>query len=384
MNLFIVAIFLNLLYFTIQTIVNDNFINTRYKRGVIVNSIYQWEDFPIKYEIRGEAFAHYGHITEAIKKIENETCLSFQKLDHLLDEGITFKESLNGFSSTNLKKSSNFEPHSIFLNTDSFKGKGRNYIRLVLRALGMDYEFNKPNSSEYITINKNNMNNLYKRNLNIKPKKDVKYDSKYDYGSIMHFSNYEVSKDKKSLVFETKDKRYQNTLGININPSFNDIKFINQHYCKDECLNKLTSCQNNGYQDPINCKYCRCPFFYGGQYCEKPFLPTNYKCGKGKYEAKSKYQTIVFKRNFLCFAQINAKKGKKITIKLEKGTIGKSEECKEDTTLEILYKKDKSMNGPHFCGKVETTYLKSEDNIVFLKWFDSKYDSFYKIQYKYS
>uniref|UniRef100_A0A0K0DS26 Peptidase M12A domain-containing protein n=1 Tax=Strongyloides stercoralis TaxID=6248 RepID=A0A0K0DS26_STRER len=380
MNIFITLILFNLLYCKVQAILVSNFSIEREKRGILQQNVNIWKSFPINFEMRGDVYKHYGEILMAMKEIERYTCITFKLVYGLEGEGLLFRKSKSGFSYTDLKKTSDDKPHSIYLASDSLRSMGRNYFRLIFRSLGIDYEFNRDDRDSFIKINKNN---LYYRNLDVEKKSLLKYNTTFDYGSIMQFTNKEVSKNSKSKVFRATDSLFQRTIENVFLPTFNNYKLLNLYHCNSRCQNRLEKpCQNSGYQDYDNCGGCKCPLFYAGQFCEETYLHKKHGCGKGIYKAKSSYQTITINKNFLCFIQINSKKGTKIKIKISSGVIGKSRYCYRNN-LQIFYQKDKSVTGATFCGHVKCATIKSKDNIVFMKWVDSKRKNSFKIKYKY-
>ncbi|KIH68630.1 astacin [Ancylostoma duodenale] len=109
----------------------------------------------------------------------------------------------------------------------------------------------------------------------------------YDLGSVMHYGAKAFTYDWSLRTIETRDKRFQNTIGQRDGISFKDAKMINLRYCTKLCRRKLP-CANEGYTDPNNCNKCRCPKGYGGVYCTQLERTS---CG-GELTATSQLQTI--------------------------------------------------------------------------------------------
>uniref|UniRef100_A0AAF5HZX5 Metalloendopeptidase n=1 Tax=Strongyloides stercoralis TaxID=6248 RepID=A0AAF5HZX5_STRER len=357
----------------------NDFYDYREKRAALREDKYKWKKFPIEYEVIPGL--QRDNIYYALKNIMSESCLTFKEKINFKNEGLKF---VNSFESvTRLGKSKNKRPNIIYLTQlDNFKSNI--IIPLIFRALGIDYEFNRFDRNKYIKINKKNIKPGYKNILDTSLKKSAHtYGLHYDYKSIMQLSNEQVALANKT-VFETKNKNYQKTLQVRSNPSFNDYKLLNLHYCKKTCKKSdlKKECKNYGYQNPKNCSQCKCPPSFMGMYCETFKNISRGNCGKLELEAKPFFKTLKLESFSMCYYKIKAKKGKKIEIKLPNGILGDPYLCSLDINLEIMYSKDKSITGAIFCDKVQKSKLKSGNNIVFVKWKYSRRNVTYSLQYK--
>uniref|UniRef100_A0A914EJZ1 Zinc metalloproteinase n=1 Tax=Acrobeloides nanus TaxID=290746 RepID=A0A914EJZ1_9BILA len=132
-------------------------------------------------------------------------------------------------------------------------GPGCDHLGIVAHeighALGLWHEQSRTDRDRYVTINFDNI-------------------QKYDLGSLMHYGPTDFTKSYDSYTITSHDPRYQRTIGNRMGLSFKDSKMINTRYCSNICKRKL-ACHNGGYTDPNNCRQCRCPDGFGGNFCDQ-------------------------------------------------------------------------------------------------------------------
>uniref|UniRef100_A0A915EX42 Zinc metalloproteinase n=1 Tax=Ditylenchus dipsaci TaxID=166011 RepID=A0A915EX42_9BILA len=153
------------------------------------------------------------------------------------------------------------------------------------------------------------------------------YGIKYDYGSIMHYSDTDSATNRVTML--AKEKIYQHTMGNNVAPSFLDVYEMNIYYkCLDNCP-KESKCKNSGYRHPRKCEECICPTGFGGKDCTEISKPENgppVNCGR-TVEAKENFQALtggvsastdfgLADRHATCFWHIKAPKGMRVEIRV--------------------------------------------------------------------
>ncbi|KAI1702622.1 astacin (Peptidase family m12A) domain-containing protein [Ditylenchus destructor] len=156
------------------------------------------------------------------------------------------------------------------------------------------------------------------------------YGIKYDYGSIMHYSDTDSATNRVTML--AKEKIYQHTMGNNVAPSFLDVYEMNIYYrCLDLCQQSedTIECLNGGYRHPRHCDQCVCPTGFGGQNCSELAKPENgppVNCGK-VVEANENFQALtgaisastdfgLADRHATCWWHIKAPEGKRIEVRV--------------------------------------------------------------------
>lgn len=122
------------------------------------------------------------------------------------------------------------------------------------------------NTFRFININEDHIFPGAKGNFEIR--NDIAtMETPYDFGSVMHYGPQAFTNDYHYVTIETKDHRFQHTIGQRNDLSFTDIKEANKLYCSDKCKVKL-NCLHGGYENPRDCNICKCPTGIGGRRCE--------------------------------------------------------------------------------------------------------------------
>ena len=98
----------------------------------------------------------------------------------------------------------------------------------IAHALGLWHQQQRQDRDTYITINWDNLN--YYSSQFLKAGGTKSFDVPYDFGSIMHYSATDGSRNQHPTI-ESVNPLYQKTMGQRIAISFNDAKIINRAYC---------------------------------------------------------------------------------------------------------------------------------------------------------
>ncbi|XP_061169452.1 zinc metalloproteinase dpy-31-like [Saccostrea echinata] len=219
----------------------------------------------------------------------------------------------------------------------------------------MWHEQSRPDRNSYVTILKNNIVSGKERKFLVRS--GVTYGTKYDYGSIMHYSERAFAKNGQKTII-AKQKDYEKTMGQKTGLSFNDIKAINYHYCQKRCSGGLTwsKCRNGGYRNPRSCKRCKCPEEWTGTYCQSPENAATSGCGNKYRYAVSCYRYLnspgyFVPRNYTtnaeCTWKITAPPGKRVRLEfIETFRITCDRRCLD--YVEVRYNSF-STTGPRFC-----------------------------------
>ncbi|KAI6217031.1 Zinc metalloproteinase [Aphelenchoides fujianensis] len=166
-------------------------------------------------------------------------------------------------------------------------------------------------------------------------------DVHYDYGSDLHYPGYDQRSSK--VMLAAKKKPYQHTMGNRRQPSFLDLKLVNEFYeCPKKC-SSLPKCKNGGFVNSKDCSKCICPSGLGGDDCSKRAsgafgAPTD--CGKS-INAASEWKTLegevtakgaldqsgMTLRQAECHYEIKAPVGRKIEIRVESVEGACTNEC---------------------------------------------------------
>ncbi|KAK6725861.1 hypothetical protein RB195_004281 [Necator americanus] len=268
----------------------------------------------------------------------------------------------------------------------------RNAAHEIGHSLGLFHTQSRHDRDSYITFNAHNVQDGWVSQFN-KETTDTNYNYgiEYDYGSIMHYGAHSSSRNSLPTMIP-RDTKYLETLGSAI-ISFNDLFMVNTHYnCTKKC-NPDTSakCQMNGYPHPRNCAKCICPGGYGGDLCDK--RPDD-GCGEVLMANTSyQYQDVeVGDRNAgfnkrveltTCTYWIQAPKGSKVEVKIEKLNAGLINDGCHYGGVEIKSQEDQRLTGYRYCRQEDTNViLESTHNIVPVIFFNRYYVSEVKIRYR--
>ena len=241
-------------------------------------------------------------------------------------------------------------------------------------ALGFWHEQNRDDRDRYINVNEDHILRGTKGNFE-KRSDTTSLDIPYDFGSVMHYGSQAFSNDYKYITVETKDHKYQHTIGQRAELSFTDVKQANTMYCSgkllitqesgiyfyhlDVCSNPIT-CYNGGYQDPKNCLACKCPPGLSAD-C-KLLEPSAPGCG-GELFAMPTWQTLTNSVVGRCVWRINAPENQKIHFEVVQTSYNCDSSCAENY-LEIKYNGNWQQTGFRQCCRAVPGTIISETNQI--------------------
>ncbi|VDD89213.1 unnamed protein product [Enterobius vermicularis] len=232
----------------------------REKRKAIIGNTYRWPNQTVYYFLKEKDDEWRRLVKEGMRKWEVETCIKFREWTNEKDHIYIFKGA-GCYSSVGRIGGRQYA--SIGYGCES----GGIVAHELGHALGFWHEQNRPDRDWYININEDFIQSGTRGNFARRNDID-QLKTPYDFGSVMHYGPQAFTSDYKYVTIETKDHRFQHTIGQRKELSFIDIKEANMMYCSDRCKQKL-NCLHGGYEDPQNCAFCKCPPGTSGTLCDK-------------------------------------------------------------------------------------------------------------------
>ncbi|KAK5964773.1 Zinc metalloproteinase [Trichostrongylus colubriformis] len=308
------------------------------RNAAIIGKKFRWPNAVIPYEFKdGNNTEWKKLIWRGMKEWQRETCIRFKERTNETDYAIFFK---GAGCYSNVGRTGGRQYISIGWGCES-KGIVAHEIG---HALGFWHEQSRPDRDEYININEDNISSGAKGNFE-KRSDIMDSDIPYDFGSVMHYAPQAFTKDWKLVTIETKDHRFQHTIGQRGDVSFTDVKHANRLYCRHVCPTKLW-CANGGYEDPRDCSRCKCPPGFGGIRCEGVAESTP-GCG-GELIATSAWNILQNSVTGICHWRIFAPNGGRISFETVSTNFVCDSSC-SDNYLEIKHTKNLEQTGFRQC-----------------------------------
>uniref|UniRef100_A0A0K0FES3 Metalloendopeptidase n=1 Tax=Strongyloides venezuelensis TaxID=75913 RepID=A0A0K0FES3_STRVS len=325
---------------------------------------------PIEYKIGREL--NNGIIKEALKEIENNTCIRFKEDNSLSNnnKGIIFEKSKVCSSYVGLVNVNKRQTVNLTYECSSEKGY---VLHEVGHALGLLHEHCRTDRDEFITINFNNIKTGLNGNFEIPRSVNYNnYSTHYDYGSIMHYSSYEFSTSYWRKVLTSKiHTEYDRMMGQRSYMTFNDYKKINLLYCSEckktkETEEEKVECLNGGYIDYKNCSRCLCPFGYTGDSCSE-IMKSDERCNTTTFNANNTIFYHWIAGPYKCFFHIKTDERKKIEFGIYQSSTPYKDICTQDISHQVKYLEDKGSTGLLLCAwRNNIINITSESNNVLI------------------
>uniref|UniRef100_A0A0N5CBL0 Metalloendopeptidase n=1 Tax=Strongyloides papillosus TaxID=174720 RepID=A0A0N5CBL0_STREA len=366
----------------------DQIPKKRIRKSIIKRPRFKW-NLPIKYNIGNNLSTNI--IESAIKKIEAETCVTFNKsTKHIKNEtGINFRHAYLWCSSLVGRKSDS-RPQMVLLTYNC-----SNQLGFVLHelghALGLRHEQSRRDRDKYIQIIRKNIDKFERYNFAPEPiHNSQNFGISYDVTSIMHYDalDFATAVDKPALL--PLDLNYYLQIGQKNDYTFNDVKLINYLYCNDTCKNSTLKCEHYGYPDPKNCSQCKCPSGFAGHNCSILQPDSNFTlCESYYYNATDKVQTLSRTGVMNCTFHIKSKNGQLVFLNITKLIANPAPDldnylyCFTGMALEIKHRIDKSVTGLCLCNEtIPPVNITSEGDDVIIIWSAKQPNHTFSLTYK--
>jgi len=230
---------------------NGSILNPIRNRRAAGNNIKLWpKGIVYSYRISTNVSSSVAtNIYSAIATFESNTCLHFKSTTGLGDY-IDFISSDTGCYSDSVGRNEGRQ----VINLDNH---GCSYVDIIIHeighAIGFWHEQSRPDRDQYVDIHWNFISNGYSNNFLKRKYSEVDYqDSRYDYGSIMHYPKTAFLKDNCS-----NNSCYTITVN-NIteyiqqgSPTLGNLEFSTQDILQ---VNRLYSCPGRGIRGSLNIK----------------------------------------------------------------------------------------------------------------------------------
>uniref|UniRef100_A0A0N5AFE9 Metalloendopeptidase n=1 Tax=Syphacia muris TaxID=451379 RepID=A0A0N5AFE9_9BILA len=347
---------------------NNEAFKSRSKRKAIIGNSFRWPNKTVYYYLKENDEEWRNLIREGIRKWQSETCIKFKEWTDQKDHIYVFRGA-GCYSSVGRIGGRQYA--SIGYGCEN----GGIVAHELGHALGFWHEQSRPDRDKYININEDYI--LEGTKGNFAKRSDIdQLKTPYDFGSVMHYGPQAFTNNYNYVTIETKDHRFQHTIGQRKDLSFIDIKEANILYCSDVCKTKL-KCLHGGYEDPRNCNICKCPPGLSGRRCQG--IPrSTYGCG-GELEATDRWQTLKNKVVGDCYWKIKAP-GDKVYLEVLDAHYKCDSSC-SDNYLEIKHRSDLQLTGFRQCCNAAPGAIVSQSDSVYIMSRSSSAPSEFELRY---
>ncbi|CAJ0606202.1 unnamed protein product [Cylicocyclus nassatus] len=226
----------------------------------------------------------------------------------------------------------------------------------VGHLIGLFHHQQRYDRDEYVTYHQENVDRGETVNFaKVSPNLLNNYGLPYDVGSVMHYAPTEFARHIFFPALMAVNENLQGAMGQLEGPSFLDVQIVNRHYnCHDLCKGRRTlpKCLNGGYVNPLNCRVCKCPTGFGGDFCQQIASSYPSKCGgllpTASTFTRFKITIIAESTRRQCIYHIRSPPNRRVMIGLE--TVkGKCQEGCFTTAMEVKMNGDFRPVGYRYC-----------------------------------
>ncbi|CAH1772988.1 unnamed protein product [Owenia fusiformis] len=341
------------------SVLMDDLTSISRKKRKLTADTRKWWHLPIPFAFDGRHDEHEKQeIRLAIDHWESQTCIKFVEYNYNLRSTKDFPRKILLFT-----KESGCWSYVGFMNQNMQRisigpgcmGTGT-IAHEIGHSIGFWHEQSRPDREDYITIHYDNIKDGKAYNFQRRTWKEITdLEVPYDIGSDLHYGSKYFSSNERYTI-ETKDPLMQNVLGQRQELSFYDVKLANNAYCKTHCDSNLLpqTCQRDGYQDPADCKRCRCSDGFSGRYCDTAAPGVRASCGGVVYAGTGViyspgYPNYLYKTGQKCSWLIKAPIGKHIYLRFQDkfDLTCDPDLCKD--FVEVRYRSNLGATGARFC-----------------------------------
>ncbi|GMT06834.1 hypothetical protein PENTCL1PPCAC_29008, partial [Pristionchus entomophagus] len=328
-------------------------IRRRAKRKAIIGDRFRWPNATVPYSFKHADGKWVSVIRKGMAKWERETCIRFVPHTGQHDSVEYFR---GGGCYSSVGRIGGKQWISIGYGCEG----GGIVAHEIGHALGFWHEQSRPDRDTYININEDHIVKGTKGNFEKRMDIEDK-DIPYDFGSVMHYGPQAFTNDWKYVTIETKDHRFQHTIGQRADISFVDVKHANRLYCSHMCKISL-NCENGGYEDPLDCTKCKCPPGLGGTRCDRIATSTP-GCG-GEVLVTGLWQTLSNSKIGECYWKLYTPMGK-IHFEVLESNYKCDSSC-ADNYLEIKHTSKLEQTGFRQCCNAVPGPIISEGNEIII------------------
>uniref|UniRef100_A0AB38ZEM4 Metalloendopeptidase n=1 Tax=Oncocephalus sp. TaxID=2944721 RepID=A0AB38ZEM4_9HEMI len=205
----------------------ENFIESR---NALTNDRKLWKDGIVPYVYHKIITPpSRAKIENAMRLLEEQTCVKFVPWDESMGEHYLMVLANDGCFAT--VGFSRLNQRYLNLNQRGCLYYLGSIQHELLHVLGLEHEQSRPDRDEHVTILKENIETGMEKQFKIVGGREYStLDVPYDYNSVMHYSAYSFSKNRKATLLPKDPNVDPETLGQRKGAAESDIKKINIMY----------------------------------------------------------------------------------------------------------------------------------------------------------